>query len=122
MRPGNSLARGADPIASDLLRALSQPTIDVAGAALVIARLEYPQLDPQPSLTELARYLPRHDHRNRYLRSSMRAREGEIQDARRDMPAQPFELPPGGSFEPDPNTNERNERLGTAPHDNHASS
>ena len=27
------------------------------------------------ALTELARYLPRHDHRNRYLRSGMRARD-----------------------------------------------
>ena len=29
------------------------------------------------ALTELARYLPRQDQRNRYLRSGMRARDGE---------------------------------------------
>jgi hypothetical protein len=30
------------------------------------------------ALTELARYLPRHDHRNRYLRSNVRARETRL--------------------------------------------
>jgi putative (di)nucleoside polyphosphate hydrolase len=55
------------------------------------------------ALTELARFLPRHDHRNRYLRSGMRSRdhdgnEGGIEH----MPGGTFELPPGGTFEPDP--------------------
>jgi putative (di)nucleoside polyphosphate hydrolase len=64
------------------------------------------------ALTELARFLPRHDQRNRYLRSGMRSRESE---AVANMPAQTalrsshsmllapgLELPPGASFDPDP--------------------
>src|SRR4051795_1408385 len=51
------------------------------------------------ALTELARYLPRQDFRNRFLRSNVRAREFE-----RHPPAaghEPtFELPPGASFDP----------------------
>jgi putative (di)nucleoside polyphosphate hydrolase len=57
------------------------------------------------ALTELARFLPRQqDHRNRYLRSSMRGREGEQVETPCDMPSRPlhFELPPGATFEPDP--------------------
>ena len=55
------------------------------------------------ALTELARYLPRHDHRNRYLRSGMRARDHESHEAGMDpMPGAGFELPPGATFEPDP--------------------
>ena len=53
------------------------------------------------ALTELARYLPRQDFRNRFLRSNVRARDFE-----RQPPAGPehhFELPPGASFDPDPN-------------------
>ena len=60
------------------------------------------------ALTELARFLPRHEQRNRYLRSGVRARE-------HDAPAgggmhrigglllhPGVELPPGASFDPDP--------------------
>jgi putative (di)nucleoside polyphosphate hydrolase len=56
------------------------------------------------ALTELARFLPRHDHRNRYLRSGMRARDHDGgQDGTAEAPPAPgFELPPGASFEPDP--------------------
>ena len=55
------------------------------------------------ALTELARFLPRHDHRNRYLRSGMRTRDQDGHDgAHEPMPGAGFELPPGGSFEPDP--------------------
>ncbi|VTU18285.1 RNA pyrophosphohydrolase [Variovorax sp. RA8] len=54
------------------------------------------------ALTELARYLPRQDFRNRFLRSNVRAREFE-----RHPPGpghEPtFELPPGASFDPNPN-------------------
>jgi putative (di)nucleoside polyphosphate hydrolase len=56
------------------------------------------------ALTELARFVPRHDHRNRYLRSGMRSREHDQVDATPE-PAGPgprFELPPGATFEPDP--------------------
>jgi putative (di)nucleoside polyphosphate hydrolase len=52
------------------------------------------------ALTELARFLPRHDHRNRYLRSGMRSRDHE--GGADTTPAAGFELPPGASFEPDP--------------------
>jgi regulator of sirC expression with transglutaminase-like and TPR domain len=55
MRPGTGVLRDADPIAHDLVGALAEPTIDIARAALVIARLEYPRLDPRPSLAELTR-------------------------------------------------------------------
>ena len=58
------------------------------------------------ALTELARYLPRHDHRNRYLRSGMRTREHDGSDGMQDpmLPGAGFELPPGATFEPDPQT------------------
>ena len=54
------------------------------------------------ALTELARYLPRHDpQRNRYLRSSMRP--GRDEHALHTLLLSPsFELPPGAVFEPDP--------------------
>jgi putative (di)nucleoside polyphosphate hydrolase len=55
------------------------------------------------ALTELARFLPRHDHRNRYLRSGMRGRDHEGHDGGFDgMPGAGLELPPGATFEPDP--------------------
>jgi putative (di)nucleoside polyphosphate hydrolase len=68
------------------------------------------------ALTELARYLPRHEHyRNRYLRGGMRHRDGDDMqgDPQRDGypdaaprmmggPGPGFELPPGATFEPDP--------------------
>ena len=50
------------------------------------------------ALTELARYLPRQDFRNRFLRGNVRGFE-------RHAPAgaEPhFDLPPGASFDPDP--------------------
>jgi putative (di)nucleoside polyphosphate hydrolase len=57
------------------------------------------------ALTELARFLPRHDHhRNRFLRGGVRPREpGEHHDGSDSpMPVAGFELPPGATFEPDP--------------------
>jgi putative (di)nucleoside polyphosphate hydrolase len=55
------------------------------------------------ALTELARFLPRQEHRNRYLRAGMRTRDGEGQDMPPEfMPGAGFELPPGATFEPDP--------------------
>ena len=58
------------------------------------------------ALRELARYLPRNDHRNRYLRSGMRPRENE-HGAPHEVnggpaSAPPMELPPGATFEPNP--------------------
>jgi len=63
------------------------------------------------ALTELARFLPRHEQRNRYLRGGFRAREPEQGSGamllrhghlllHRDV-----ELPPGATFDPDPRTN-----------------
>ena len=61
------------------------------------------------ALTELARFVPRGDHRNRYLRGGMRAREHEPpHNEAAGVQAAPhgagFELPPGATFEPDPQT------------------
>ena len=70
------------------------------------------------ALTELARFLPRQDLRNRYLRGNVRAREFEAQGGPRAAEdAAPhfagamrlangscaMELPPGACFDPDPN-------------------
>ena len=72
------------------------------------------------ALTELSRYVPRPDfcedarvdHRNRYLRGGMRQREaGQAQGAdgfshyTSHGGVASFELPPGASFDPDPQTN-----------------
>ncbi len=62
------------------------------------------------ALTELSRFLPRYEPRNRFLRSGMRMREsaamhgllGAGTHAQFGMPSAPFELPPGATFEPDP--------------------
>jgi putative (di)nucleoside polyphosphate hydrolase len=57
------------------------------------------------ALRELARFLPRTDHRNRYLRGGMRTREGEHLGAEQQpmqLPAGGMELPPGATFEPNP--------------------
>ena len=55
------------------------------------------------ALTELARFLPRQDPRNRYLRSSMRpGRDGDTGLGLHGSPAGAFELPPGATFDPDP--------------------
>ena len=57
------------------------------------------------ALSELARFLPRQDHRNRYLRGALRNRDGEAGMTDSDfMPGMALELPPGGTFEPDPQT------------------
>jgi putative (di)nucleoside polyphosphate hydrolase len=64
------------------------------------------------ALTELARFLPRHDHRNRYLRQGQRTREADSEPAPLGrhahaagaMPGAGMELPPGASFDPDPGT------------------
>jgi len=55
------------------------------------------------ALTELARFVPRHDHRNRYLRGGMRSRDsGPHEPHAEQVPGAGFELPPGATFEPDP--------------------
>lgn len=62
------------------------------------------------ALTELSRYLPRNDMRNRFLRNNMRYRPDEENTA--PMPfshhlQQEMELPPGASFDPDPQSEHR---------------
>jgi putative (di)nucleoside polyphosphate hydrolase len=60
------------------------------------------------ALTELARFLPRNDRQNRYLRGGHRSgREGAEADPGTNggMDMQPpvhMELPPGASFDPNP--------------------
>ena len=55
MRPGAGVARGGDALSGELTSVLARAPIDVAAASLVIAKLEFPQLDPRPSLGELTR-------------------------------------------------------------------
>ena len=50
-----SLSTRLPQIADDLLRALNEPGQSLAPAALVIARVEYPSLDPAPYLQRLER-------------------------------------------------------------------
>ncbi|RYF72290.1 MAG: RNA pyrophosphohydrolase [Comamonadaceae bacterium] len=53
------------------------------------------------ALTELSRFLPRPDGRNRYLRGGAR----HLDPALHGAGAEPtFELPPGASFDPDPSS------------------
>jgi putative (di)nucleoside polyphosphate hydrolase len=56
------------------------------------------------ALRELARYLPRNEHRNRYLRSGMRPRDHDMghDSTSGGMPGPVMELPPGATFEPNP--------------------
>jgi putative (di)nucleoside polyphosphate hydrolase len=57
------------------------------------------------ALTELARFLPRGDHpRNRFLRGGVRTRDADSLEASGSSHLQgaDFELPPGASFDPDP--------------------
>jgi putative (di)nucleoside polyphosphate hydrolase len=58
------------------------------------------------ALTELSRFLPRSDPRNRQIRPSHRMREegpsgAQDQEHARTRPSH-MELPPGASFDPDP--------------------
>jgi len=57
------------------------------------------------ALTELARYLPRHEFHNRFLRGNMHGREFDhhVQSEQGAVgPTASFELPPGATFDPDP--------------------
>lgn len=55
------------------------------------------------ALTELARFLPRQDTRNRFLRSGMRGRLPD-RPAHAAQAEPGYELPPGATFDPDPNS------------------
>jgi putative (di)nucleoside polyphosphate hydrolase len=52
------------------------------------------------ALSELARYLPRSDSRNRFLRANTRGRPSHMEPIHHS--AGNVELPPGASFDPDP--------------------
>lgn len=57
------------------------------------------------ALTELARYLPRTEHRSRYLRGGGRSRPFDSEGRSPhpvDLAGHSMELPPGASFDPDP--------------------
>jgi putative (di)nucleoside polyphosphate hydrolase len=69
------------------------------------------------ALTELSRYLPRYDNRGRGYRGAPRARQNDIEGQAPEAQASEvsmtvqfgfmqtqirMELPPGGSFDPDP--------------------
>lgn len=57
------------------------------------------------ALTELARYLPKHEFHNRFLRGNMQGRDLDhhMQPAHAGgVPSAGFELPPGATFDPDP--------------------
>jgi len=57
------------------------------------------------ALTELSRYLPRHEPRNRFLRHNHRPHGGPEHTHEGPTMGSHIELPPGASFEPDPGTN-----------------
>ena len=61
------------------------------------------------ALTELSRYLPRNDMRNRFLRGGMRQRFPEESSSHMAFTGMPqgLELPPGASFDPDPQSEHR---------------
>ena len=65
------------------------------------------------ALTELARFLPQVEHHNRFLRHGPRSRDPANVAPRHSrnprlplMPGASMELPPGGSFEPDPGSDQ----------------
>jgi len=66
------------------------------------------------ALTELSRFLPRHDSRTRYLRNG----GGHPSQDNGGMPKQfgaamNMELPPGATFDPDPQASLRQHRDGS---------
>ena len=75
------------------------------------------------ALTELSRYLPRFEQRNRFLRSGMRVRETTgpvnghlgMSGTLSGTLSGTFELPPGATFEPDPGTGMQQEVEGQVP-------
>ena len=54
------------------------------------------------ALTELSRHLPKTDPRNRFLRGGGRRRLDEASPLSHQTPPHGLELPPGASFDPDP--------------------
>jgi putative (di)nucleoside polyphosphate hydrolase len=54
------------------------------------------------ALTELSRFLPRQDNRSRYLRAGQHQQQEHVTSHKRFGPAINMELPPGATFDPDP--------------------
>jgi putative (di)nucleoside polyphosphate hydrolase len=54
------------------------------------------------ALTELSRFLPRQDNRTRYLRAGQHQPQEHVGSHKRFGPAINMELPPGATFDPDP--------------------
>jgi putative (di)nucleoside polyphosphate hydrolase len=72
------------------------------------------------ALTELSRFLPRVDSRNRYMRASMRSHDGENSVSLEysfSTTQVHMELPPGATFDPDPQKelNDLAQSLGQTP-------
>jgi putative (di)nucleoside polyphosphate hydrolase len=64
------------------------------------------------ALTELSRYLPKNDTRNRYLRGGSRHRHDESPESSSlSAPPPGLELPPGASFDPDPQSGSRSAHI-----------
>ena len=64
------------------------------------------------ALTELSRYLPKNDTRNRYLRGGSRHRHDESSEpSSLSGPPPGLELPPGASFDPDPQSGTRSAHI-----------
>jgi putative (di)nucleoside polyphosphate hydrolase len=61
------------------------------------------------ALTELSRYLPKTENRNRFLRGGVRHRGADDGQAAINTSHSPhgLELPPGASFDPDPQNDTR---------------
>jgi len=67
--------------------------------------VEFKRAVYEMALTELARYLPRHESHNRFLRGNMQTRECDHHLASAHgtgLASAGFELPPGATFDPDP--------------------
>jgi putative (di)nucleoside polyphosphate hydrolase len=66
------------------------------------------------ALTELSRFLPRHDNRSRYLRGGTQHTAQEHGNRPKQYgAAMNMELPPGATFDPDPQAALRQHRDGS---------
>jgi putative (di)nucleoside polyphosphate hydrolase len=59
------------------------------------------------ALTELSRFLPRFDSRNRYPRTGHHAAKDSTMMPKQYGMATPMDLPPGATFDPDPQSDFR---------------
>jgi len=59
------------------------------------------------ALIELARFLPRTEYRNRFLRGGLRQRDAAQEPAHDGRSGASFDLPPGATFEPGPQSSQQ---------------